>query len=580
MAFAPTLALPAPVDNSITLVSSPTQVATEGISTFQSPVKGNQWVAMKDGAHAIHGDKDKAVAKLVAKLQRKEALDAVLNDVNPALAYVVTAISKRNTQRAKVAAKKLRKKTPPPRQEITQASAFADAGPIGGLSTSAAREMTENKIITYSTAVQGYVMALSDDLVPAPEPSTLVPEPVPANWPKPMGSDAYYGVTGDFVHLVSPESEADPNALLLCFLIGMGAMVGRKPHFLTEATKQAVNEFAVIVGDTGKARKTTATDRVIDVLTQVDADFMEGQICRGLATGEGLIYRIRDPHLEGTTLDPGVSDKRLLCIETEFSSVLRSIRGNKLSEDLRKAFDGNPLERRLRRNPYGCKHPHIGIIGNTTIDELKGLLKSSDKANGFGNRFLWCCARRFQLKALGGNPLDQSRMGSLVSTIQRALRSAQVSGRITFDAPTGKAWVHEHYPRLTRALPGFPGAMQSRAETHVIRLATLYAFLDECPAIQSQHLSAAMEVWRYCAESVTCLFGDVPGNDMADRILLILRANPAGLTQTEINRGAFQSNKPAAEMARALALLMDTKLVRSENVKTSGRPATVWYANI
>lgn len=179
---------------------------------------------------------------------------------------------------------------------------------------------------------------------------------------------------------------------------------------------------------------------------------------------------------------------------------------------------------------------------------------------------------------MGGNELDEGKLNHLVANIQSALKSAQATGRITFDNPTAKAWEHEHYPRLTRALPGFLGAMTSRAETHVIRLATLYALLDRCPVIQSPHLSAAMAVWQYCSDSVTCLFGDVLGNDAADRILLLLRANPAGMTQTEINRGAFQSNKPATEMSRALSLLLDSKLVRWENVKTSGRPAKVWYA--
>ena len=39
----------------------------------------------------------------------------------------------------------------------------------------------------------------------------------------------------------------------------------------------------------------------------------------GLASGEGLIWAVRDPHGP----DPGAADKRLLVIEPEFASVLR-----------------------------------------------------------------------------------------------------------------------------------------------------------------------------------------------------------------------------------------------------------------
>jgi len=398
------------------------------------------------------------------------------------------------------------------------------------------------------------------------------------NWPRRMSDAAYIGLAGDFVRLVSPESEADPHALLLCFLVGFGAMVGRKPHFLTEATNQGVNEFTVIVGDTARARKGTATDRVTDILKLVNPSFMESQTCYGLATGEGLIYKIRDPRLNGDSLDPGVADKRLLIIESEFSSVLRSIRVSKLSEDLRNAWDGKPIAREIKRGAYSCQRPHVAVIASTTADELIGLLRSGDKANGFGNRFLWCCTRRSKLLPLGGNPLDETRLNALIKGIESALTMAQGVERVTFDSRGSKQWVETAYLQLTREMPGFIGAMTARAETHVIRLALLYALLDSSSVIRMAHLDAALSVWQYCSDSVSYLFGDVLGNEVANRILKILRAASNGVTQTEINRSAFQSNKPAAEMAQALQMLEESRLVRSEMVETAGRPATIWFA--
>jgi hypothetical protein len=223
-------------------------------------------------------------------------------------------------------------------------------------------------------------------------------------------------------------------------------MAGRKPYFLTESTNQGVNEFTVIVGDTAKARKGTATDRVTDILRRVDPDFLESQTSYGLATGEGLIHKIRDSRVDGNTFDPGVADKRLLCIETEFSSVLRSIRVNKLSEDLRNAWDGKPIARQLKKGSYSCQKPHVAVIGSTTLDELKGLLRSSDKANGFGNRFLWCCTRRSKLLPLGGNPLDETRLTALVAGMKSALTVAQNIERVTFDSLASAEWVETTYP--------------------------------------------------------------------------------------------------------------------------------------
>ena len=87
-----------------------------------------------------------------------------------------------------------------------------------------------------------------------------------ADWPEPMDGNAFYGPAGDFVHLVLPQTESDPQALLVAFLVGFGAIVGGQPFYQVEDTRHAVNEFAVIVGKTAKARKGTATDRAMRIL--------------------------------------------------------------------------------------------------------------------------------------------------------------------------------------------------------------------------------------------------------------------------------------------------------------------------
>ncbi len=56
-----------------------------------------------------------------------------------------------------------------------------------------------------------------------------------------------------------------------------------------------MNLFTVFVGETAKARKGTATDRALRLLTCIDADFMSRCCSSGLASGEGLIEQVRDP---------------------------------------------------------------------------------------------------------------------------------------------------------------------------------------------------------------------------------------------------------------------------------------------
>jgi hypothetical protein len=134
------------------------------------------------------------------------------------------------------------------------------------------------------------------------------------------------------------------------------------------------------------------------------------------------------------------------------------------------------------------------------------------------------------------------------------------------------------YPALSAEYLGLVGAMLSRAEAQVRRLAGLYALLDGVREIAPIHLLAALAVWQYCAASVCFVFGDAIGDPIADDLLRALRAaGPAGLT-----RGAmfdlFQRHRSAAEITRAVALLRDQHLAAPVKEATGGRPVERWVA--
>ena len=140
-------------------------------------------------------------------------------------------------------------------------------------------------------------------------------------------------------------------------------------------------------------------------------------------------------------------------------------------------------------------------------------------------------------------------------------------------------WESE-YGRLTEDRPGLWGAITSRAEAHVIRLALIFTLLDLCAEIEDVHVHvhAALALWRYCDRSAAYLFGASVGDRDVDAILAALRATPDGMTRTEIRDGIFHRNKTSAEVARALGLLQRYGMGRCESVQTEGRPAERWFA--
>ncbi len=134
------------------------------------------------------------------------------------------------------------------------------------------------------------------------------------------------------------------------------------------------------------------------------------------------------------------------------------------------------------------------------------------------------------------------------------------------------------YGPLSEGRPGLFGAVVGRAEAQPLRLAALYAVMDESEAIEYEHLAAALAVWGYAEESARYIFGDATGDSVADDILEALRAvGEDGLSRTDI-RDLFGRNKSADRIGGALGGLLKLGRVRKEDVSTGGRPSERWYA--
>ena len=411
------------------------------------------------------------------------------------------------------------------------------------------------------------------------------------SWPQ-LSRAAYYGVIGDIVKAIEPETEADPAALLVQMFVMFGSVIGRSAHFRHEADVHYLNLFAGIVGQTAKGRKGVSRGRAQQVFNPIDPDWSAACNVSGLSSGEGLIWAIRDPiekqqaikeggrvvDYQTVVEDPGVADKRLLATETEMASTLKvmSREGNTLSPILRQAWDGQDLRALTKTSAARATKPHVAIIAHITRDELRRHLEATETANGFGNRFLWVCVKRSKELPDGGQPVDLSRY---VQRLKCAVEHARCVGEMHRDVDAGTLWRRIYGP-LSAGRPGLLGAMTARAEAQVMRLACLYAIGDMSYVVARPHLRAALSVWNYCYRSVAYIFGDRLGDPTADEILSALRTEyPASLTRSEITRELFARNKPASEIARALDLLLQCRLAEREEDHTgAGRPTERWCA--
>jgi hypothetical protein len=410
------------------------------------------------------------------------------------------------------------------------------------------------------------------------------PRDLEGDWPE-LDVAAYTGIAGEVVGTIAPHSEADPVAILIQFLAAAGNIIGRKHYYQVESDYHHANLFAVLVGQSSKARKGTSWGRVCAVAKGADPRWAQDRRKGGLSSGEGFINEVRDSitkwdskKKEFEEIDPGIADKRLMIVEPEFAGALAVMErhGNTLSPLLRKAWDGEKLSTMTRNSPLTSTGAHVSIIGHITEMELRARLTRTDAANGFANRFLFPVVRRSQHLPFGGE-LSDSQIMHLSAILKDCIANLPEHPRISMTQTARAVWA-AGYEKLSQDRPGMVGAVTARAEAQTVRLAMIYAVLAGAQQIDLDHLKAALGVWNYCDASAAHIFGDATGDPVVDEITRALRtAGSIGLTRNSI-RDLFSRHQSSDRIAAALADLLSRGVARCETRSTAGRPVETWFA--
>ncbi len=345
------------------------------------------------------------------------------------------------------------------------------------------------------------------------------------------------------------------------------------------------------VGDSSKGRKGTSFSHVRRLIGSVDPDWSRNCVVDGLASGEGLIWHVRDPAENEPAdvaspargrprkTDPGVEDKRLCVVEGEFAKVIKIIHreGNTLSPVIRDAWDRGDLRSLSKNSPGKATGAHISILGHITRDELTRCLAATEASNGFANRFLWVAVRRSKCLPEGGR-LHEVDLAPLLSRLREAVEHARrCEEKIVRDDEARELWAAV-YPDLSVGRPGILGAVTARAEAQVMRLSVLHALLDRSPRVRRVHVEAALAFWDYSFASARWVFGTSLGDPVADEIHRELAERAEGMSRSEI-RDFFGRHERAERITRALNLLHTLGKARvDKRADTGGRPEEVWYA--
>ena len=433
-------------------------------------------------------------------------------------------------------------------------------------------------------------VSIPDSVAPDPEDITI------KEWPV-FSFDACPGILGEFVRLATRDSEADPAAVAITALVRFCAEIyghapNQGPHLYIGETVHPPRLFAVICGNSSKARKGTSRHPVTKLFGREHcylADLREWGLPLParesggpLSTGEGLAYHVRDESDEERERrqrqNPNEpirekGDKRLMIQDEEFASGLACTKreGNTLSMGIRCFWDNGDYAPLTKNNPITVKGAHINIITHITMQELAVCLGDVQVVNGFGNRFLWICARRSKLVAMPPR-MPETELAPIQRELWRLVAQAQKRGTMTMTANALQMW-EGIYLEISKEHTGLAGSIINRGEAQTLRLALVYALLDGQECIDEPHLNAALAMWGYAQDSALYIFGDRSVDPLEEKLLEILKQGP--LSATDLS-AAFSRNIPKERLQPLLQQLEAQQRICIRKDKSGkGRPKQI-----
>lgn len=400
-----------------------------------------------------------------------------------------------------------------------------------------------------------------------------------------------FGILGKLVTKIAPYTEAPEVAIYTQLITIIGCSFGRVASSQVSGDKHFPNLMTLIAGDTALARKGTSLGVAIAILEEIILDFIKNNIKSGATSAEGIIHHNRDPIFEvkdkkGKTekvcIDGGVTDKRLMIIETEFGSVLISMKreGNKLSTTIRDAYDSKNLSTLSKNNSVKSTNPHISIIAHITIEELKHLLNSVDIFNGFGNRFMFIYTKSDKIlpEAPSIKDLDLKYEIKVLSDAihfwDEALKSPH-GLRFKFSPEAQALWneVYTHFMKTPES--GIIGTLLNRNLVHAKKMAIIFAMVDKKNFIGKEHLEAALAIANYSKESIRFIFKDSATglSSKHKKVISLLESSLNNqVTRTEVSKEALKKNSSKKEIEQ-----IKTDLINSDLINVTQTPdAEVW----
>lgn len=383
-----------------------------------------------------------------------------------------------------------------------------------------------------------------------------------------------YGLIGDVARAGSEGTETNAIAIAANFMAYLSCAVGRSAYLPIGNTRHHARLFCLHIGRSGRGRKGDAVWLALRVDQAVRAknEAFAPQIHRGgLSSREGLVALMHDGYRQGRLDIPGIEDKRLWVVESEFANVLHQGRrdGNTLSAALRDCWDGIDLKPATKSNRLYASEPHVCLSGAISPSELVDLMGTRELTNGFANRFLMIWAERSRVLPFP-KETPQAVVEDLARRTMKVLAFAHVDRageceplRMGLSLQAEWRYAQIYREELNDDLgDSVVAALLERRAPMLLRLAMLMALTDLQTQIEERHIDAAMAWIRHATASIRFVFVNAAEDarltqvmELSHRVLTFLRKRGQA-TRTQISSECFKGKVPKLRVDASLEYLL------------------------
>lgn len=320
----------------------------------------------------------------------------------------------------------------------------------------------------------------------------------------------------------SETTEAPDEYLWPAYMLAAGLMVGRsayKGHELGHRTYP--NLYAVLVGPSGKSRKTTAYSTCRRIVHRCDESVV---FCDGVSSGAALVEFLAPSEAETgpdgrLTMIRRAARTRGLLSAGEVSSLLlkgRQDGSRDVIPRLVEAYDcPETLENRTRSKPVRAEEPFLSFFGGTTPEWFRRDLAIDDVRGGLAGRICYFLGKR--KPAIPDQPPPNAVALRVAERALLTIRDAHATDRAYEFTPAARSlWEDWYRAEYGRAYENpILGAVAARLHTNATKIALLFAVLDGAASIDAEHVAAATDFANYQRDVQRAIFTAFGESDRA-----------------------------------------------------------------